>query len=82
MQKTIHGGRLQLLIDIRASILGVHRQADTNKKHIPKHVVGKRHRSVQADKTADKKQENNRHGAEELLYRHINRGIGADRQID
>jgi hypothetical protein len=49
--------------------LEIRRQADTNKKHTPKHVAGKGQRSVQADKNAD-----NRHGAEELLYRHFNRG--------
>jgi hypothetical protein len=49
--------------------LEIRRQADTNKKHTPKHLVGKGQRSVQADKNAY-----NRYGAEELLYRHLNRG--------
>jgi hypothetical protein len=50
--------------------LEIHRQTDRKKGDTPKHAVGKRQRSVQADKNAD-----NRHGAEEVLYRQINRGV-------
>ncbi len=65
MQKTIRGGRLQLLIDKHArkqTWRHVGRQIQI--KNTPKTcLVGKRQRSVQADINAD-----NRHGAEELLY--------------